>query len=90
MGIILPEIIIYCEIYIKKKALDQVLRNCKNNRAAITNLQVVSTVNDGIYCYRAFVTLRPYVKINRTKLFDSLSGIDGLISFKEVELMNEQ
>ena len=77
-------------LFIKKKALDRVLRCCKNRRAAIINLQVVSAVNDGVNCYRAFVTLRPYAKINRTKLFEDISGIDGIISFQEVELMSDQ
>ncbi len=66
-------------------ALDQVLRRCKNNRMMILNLQVVSAVRNSENCYRAFVTIRPRLKVNREKLFGDLTGIDGVLSLKEVD-----
>ncbi|MBR6921485.1 MAG: MgtC/SapB family protein [Clostridia bacterium] len=79
-----PELCIAVE-FIEKTALDQVLRRCKNNRMVILNLQVVSAVRSGENCYRAFVTIRPRLKVNREKLFGDLTGIDGVLSLKEVD-----
>ena len=75
--------------FIKKTALDQVLRRCKNHRMSILNLRVVSAINDGECCYRAFVPVRPRIKIDRKKLYDDLNNIDGLLSLNETEQNSE-
>ena len=68
-----------------KTVLDQVMRICKNHRQDVTNLQVVSDVEDDEPCYRALVTLRPRFRVDREKLFAEIERIEGNLSFSEVE-----
>ena len=72
-----------------KPALDQVLRVCKNNRMAITNLQVVSAMNDAETCYRAYVSLRPRAKVDREKLFGKIVSVSGIMEFSEVDMSDD-
>ena len=73
-------------VFIQKKALDQMLRCCKNHRMYITNLQVVSGDNEGENCYRAFVSLHPRIKANKPQLFHDISDIEGIITYNETEI----
>ena len=73
-------------LFREKTALDQVMRCCKNQRMAITNLQVVSAVNEGEPCYRAFVRLRPRTKVDRERLFGDVRAVNGIMGLEETEI----
>ena len=73
-------------LFREKTVLDQVMRCCKNQRMSITNLRVVSAVNEGEPCYRAFVTLRPRTKVDRDRLFRDIRAVSGILDFGETEI----
>lgn len=73
-------------LFREKTALDQVMRCCKNQRMAITNLRVVSALNGGEHCYRAFVRLRPRTKVDREKLFGEVRAVNGILGLEETEI----
>ena len=77
-------------LFSHKPALDQVLRVCKNNRMAITNLQVVSALYDEDPCYRAFISLRPRAKVDREKLFGQVASVPEILEFSEVDMSDER
>lgn len=72
--------------YHHKPALDQVLRCCKNNKLAITNLQVVGAPVMKESEYRALITLRPRNKADKEKLFSEIGQIHGIIEAVPAEI----
>ena len=75
-----------CVVFRHKPVLGQVLRVCKNRRMAITNLHVVSDVQEGLTCYKAYVSLRPRTQVNREKLFGDIQAVTQLLEFAEVPM----
>ncbi|MBR3057635.1 MAG: MgtC/SapB family protein [Clostridiales bacterium] len=70
--------------YNEKNALNDVMRYCKNNRMAISNLEVTSTRNAAISVYSVVLTVRPRVKIDKKKVISYINEIDGIISVSEL------
>ena len=68
--------------YDHKPALDKVLRYCKDQKVAITNLRVVGANDPNNPDYVAIILLRPRNKINRALLLSHIRGIPGV---REVE-----
>ena len=73
-----------------KPALDVVMRCCKNHRLAITNLKVVSAIDEGELCYKAYVSLHPRSKLDRDKLYAEIESTEGILDYSEVELSDEE
>ena len=68
--------------YLHKPALDQVMRYCKDQKVAITNLRVVSGNEQEAPVYTATLYLRPSFRVNRDLLLSHIRSIHGV---KDVE-----
>ena len=69
--------------YHHKPALDQVMRTCKDNRIAITNLRVVSDSDPEKALYTAVLSLRPRLRVNRDVLLTRIRSIHGVQDVEE-------
>lgn len=65
-------------LYNEKDSLDQVLRYCKDNRMAITNLKIHSSENDSEARYAAKVSLRG--GIAQGELVERVQQMPGIVS----------
>lgn len=68
--------------YQSKPTLDQVMRYCKDQKIAVTNLKVMGVSGERHADYVATVYLRPRGKVNREVLLSHIRGIQGV---KDVE-----
>lgn len=69
--------------YVQKKALDSILRTCKNNKLSIVNLQITHANESEDYGYDATITLRQHRKIDKAALLNKLCTVDGILSLTE-------
>ena len=70
--------------YNKKNALNDVMRYCKNNRMAISNLEVTGTRDASISLYSVVLTVRPRDKVDKNKVISVINDIDGVISVEQL------
>ena len=70
--------------YDHKKALDQVMRHCKNNKLSITNLQITGTSSSDASVYSAMMTLRPQRHAEHQDLVAHIRGMEGILSVDEI------
>ncbi|MBR2283398.1 MAG: MgtC/SapB family protein [Ruminococcus sp.] len=70
--------------YKNKISLNHVLRCCKDNKVAISNLQVTGTSETDSSLYSAIITLQPRKKIDKVKLMSSIRLIVGVDYAEEV------
>ena len=70
--------------YNKKNALNDVMRYCKNNRMAISNLEVTGTRDASISLYSVVLTVRPRDKVDKNKVISVINEIDGVISVEQL------
>ena len=69
--------------YRNKPALDQVMRHCKDQKVAITNLRVVSGSDTDNPKYTAVLSLRPSFRVNRDLLLAHIRNIHGVQDVEE-------
>lgn len=69
--------------YQQKPALDQVMRYCKDQKVAITNLRVVSSSDAENPDYAALLSLRPAFHVNRDLLLTHIRNIHGVLEVEE-------
>ena len=77
-----PEFIITLR-YRHKPALDQVMRYCKDEKVAITNLRVISEGDINKPVYTAALSLRPNFRVNRDLLLTHIRGVHGVLDVEE-------
>jgi len=71
--------------YNDKNALNYVMRYCKNNRMAISNLEVTSMRDSAISVYSVILTVRPRDKVDKAKVISYINDIDGVISVESLK-----
>lgn len=69
--------------YRHKPALDQVMRYCKDQKVAITNLRVVSNNDLENPDYTAVLSLRPNFRVNRDEMMAHIRNIHGVQDVEE-------
>ncbi|MBQ5334355.1 MAG: MgtC/SapB family protein [Oscillospiraceae bacterium] len=72
--------------YQDKSALDSVLRACKDNRFAISNLQVTGTNDQGQPGYIALISLRSRRFMTIEALMKHISQSSGVLSAEQTEI----
>ncbi len=70
--------------YFKKDNLDDVLRYCKDQSMAITNLQITGTNENNISMYSGMITLRPDQPVNQKELVDHINAMNGIVSAETI------
>ena len=70
--------------YHKKGILDQIMRYCKDNRLAITNLQITGASDDGQSTYSAVITLHPHDGRDPEVLLTHVQAMEGVISVNQL------
>jgi len=70
--------------YYQRNNLDEVLRHCKNENMAITNLQIAGTTESNVPIYSALVTLRPNGELDHLALVKEIEKMEGIISAEEL------
>ncbi|MBR4162058.1 MAG: MgtC/SapB family protein [Solobacterium sp.] len=70
--------------YYQRNNLDEVLRHCKNEKMAITNLQIAGTTESDVPVYSALVTLRPNGELDHLALVKEIEKMEGVISAEEL------
>lgn len=69
--------------YRHKPALDQVMRYCKDQRVAITDLRVISRSDNEHPNYVAVLSLRPSRRLNRELLLTHIRNVHGVQEVEE-------
>lgn len=69
--------------YHHKPALDQVMRYCKDQKIAITNLKIVHRSDAENTNYTALLSLRPGIRLDRTLLMVHIRNIHGVVEVEE-------
>lgn len=69
--------------YRHKPALDQVMRYCKDQRVAITDLRVISRSDNEHPNYVAVLSLRPSRRLNRDMLLAHIRNVHGVQEVEE-------
>ena len=70
--------------YFKKDNLDDVLRYCKDQSMAITNLQITGTNENNISMYSGMITLRPDQPVNQKELVEHINSMNGIVSAETI------
>ncbi len=70
--------------YYNRQNLDEVLRFCKDNQMAITNLKVTGTSEASVPIYSALVTLRTSKDPDHAILMKKINNMEGIISAEEL------
>ena len=65
--------------YNDKNALNYVMRYCKDNRMAISNLEVTGKRDSATPIYSVILTVRPRDKVDKKEVIHYISDIDGII-----------
>lgn len=70
--------------YSDKRALDQVMRYCKNQKLSITNLQITGSSVGDQSAYSALITLHSYDAPQPGVLLKHVTEMDGIISANQL------
>ena len=76
-------------VFHRKRALDQVLRSVKDQRCSILDLKVRSSAQEEEARYRAIITARPRMHVDKNKLYAKVLAVSGVDKLKEIEISPE-
>lgn len=76
-------------VFHRKRALDQVLRSVKDHRCSILDLQVRSSAQQEEARYRAIITARPRMRVDKNKLYAAIRAVSGVDGLTEIEISAE-
>ena len=71
--------------YHQKSALDQVMRYCKDQKLAVTNLQITGSCEGDHSVYTAFITLRANHNKNPETLLSHVRTMEGMLSVDTID-----
>ena len=76
-------------VFRRKRALDQVLRSVKDQRCSILDLKVRSSAQEEEARYRAIITARPRMRVDKNKLYAKILAVAGVDELNEIEIAPE-
>ena len=76
-------------VFRRKRALDQVLRSVKDQRCSILDLKVRSSAQEEEARYRAIITARPRMRVDKNKLYAKILAVAGVDELNEIEITPE-